>query len=41
VEDKGEMQDTREWLREEEDSGKVEREKDRVKARFTRVCLII
>jgi hypothetical protein len=29
VEDKGEMQDTREWLREDKDSGKVEREKDR------------
>jgi hypothetical protein len=29
VEDKGDMQNTREWLREEKDSGKVEREKDR------------
>jgi hypothetical protein len=29
VEDKGETQGTREWPREEEDSGKVEREKDR------------
>jgi hypothetical protein len=29
VEDKGEMQNTREWLREEKDSGKVAREKDR------------
>jgi hypothetical protein len=41
VEDKGEKQDTREWQREEKDSGKVEREKDRVKARFTRAGLII
>jgi len=29
VEDKGEIQNTREWLGEEKDSGKVEREKDR------------
>jgi hypothetical protein len=29
VKDKGEMQNTREWLREEKDSGKVKRGKDR------------